>query len=238
MKQNIFYLLLFTIGFSSCQKENDPIYNNNFTWPEGTSSYAPYTIGSSFTYELKTANPINTDSFTLTVTKDTIIPSLGLRFYKLVSNKPSLQPTYFVNYNNGNLTEITYNLDYLGLGAIIVPEVLETTLKENLLENDSWTENKVVTYPISPTTGVNLDVTFVHTILQKNYTKDVLTKDFANCIAVKEVISTIVPPNFPWPPTVPRGSQFDNFYAKEAGLVERDISNGTTIKLKSFNIVK
>jgi hypothetical protein len=231
MKQLFFYSFLSIILFSSCEKEDEPIRQIAFTWPEGTSDYAPYTVGSTFAYELKTVNPTKTDSFNLTVAKDTVIS--GLKYYKLVSNKPEIQPTYFVNYNNGNLTEITYNLDYLGLGAIIVPTVLETTLKENLVANDTWSESMVVYYGTVP-----LNVTFAHTMLQKNYTKKVLEIDFANCIAVKEVISTIIPPNFPWPPSVPTTSQFDNFYSKGAGLVQRDISTGSTQKLKRYNIIK
>ncbi len=236
MKQLFFYSFLAIVLFSSCEREDVPVNTNYFQWPEGTSDYAPYTIGSTFAYELKTTNPAKTDSFTLTVAKDTIINSL--RYYKLVSNKPELQPTYFVNYNNGNLTEITYNLDYLNLGAIIVPAVLETTLKENLAINDTWNEGMVVTYPTSPTTGVNLNVTFDHTIINKNYTKRVLDKDFLSCIAVRQVISTIIPPGFPWPPNVPITSQFDNYYAKGAGLIQRDVSNGTTQKLVRNNIIK
>jgi hypothetical protein len=236
MKKLFFYLFLSIVVVTSCEKEDETVRPINFTWPEGTSDYAPYTIGSTFVYELKTVNPAKTDSFTLTVAKDTTINNF--KYYKLVSNKPELQPTYFVNHNNGNLTEITYNLDYLGLGAIIVPKVLETTLKENLSVNDTWFESLIVTYPTSPTTGVDLNVTFAHTMLYKNYTKRVLDSDFGNCIGVKQVINTTIPPNFPWPPQVPTTSQFDNFYAKGAGLVQRDVSNGNTQKLKRYNIIK
>jgi hypothetical protein len=234
MKQIFFYSFLSIILFSSCRREDTPINPAEFQWPTGTSEYAPYTIGSTFHYEI--TNGLYKDSFTLTVNKDTTINNF--KYYKLISNKPQLQPTYFVNYNNGNLTEITYNLDYLGLGAIIVPVVLETTLKENLEVNDTWFESMVVTYPTSPTTSINLNVTFAHTIVQKNYTKTVLNEGYPNCIAVKQVISTIVPPGFPWPPQVPTTSQFDNFYAKGAGLVQRDVSNGTMQKLKRYSIVK
>jgi hypothetical protein len=236
MKQLFFYSFLSIILFSSCEKEDEPIRQIAFTWPEGTSDYAPYTVGSTFAYELKTVNPNKTDSFNLTVAKDTVIS--GLKYYKLVSNKPEIQPTYFVNYSNGNLTEITYNLDYLGLGAIIVPVVTETTLKENLFVNDTWNEGMIVTYPTSPTTGINLNVTFAHKMTQKNYTKRVLDVDYISTIAVEEVISTIIPPNFPWPPGVPITSQFDNFYSKGAGLIQRDISTGSTLKLKRYNIIK
>ncbi len=234
MKQLFFYTFLAIILFSSCREDDAPYINPTFQWPVGTSDYAPYTVGSTFAYEIKNTNPAQTDSFTLTVEKDTVIS--GLMYYKLVSSKPALQPTYFVNYNNGNLTEITYKLDYLNLGAIIVPKVLETTLKENLAVNDTWVESMIVTY------GIDLTVTFTHTMLQKNYTKRVLDKDFANTIAVKELIATIIPPGFPWPSGVPTNSQFDNFYAKGAGLVQRDVYSesilASIIKLKSYNIVK
>jgi hypothetical protein len=231
MKKIFFYSILSVFLFSSCEKEEDPIRLKNFTWPEGTSDYAPYTIGSTFAYEIKTMSPARTDSFSLTVEKDTIIGNF--RYYKLVSNKPELQPTYFVNYSNGNLTEITYNLDYLNLGVITVPKVFETTLKENAAVNDTWIENMMVTF-----SGVDLTVIFTHTMLLKNYTKNVLGVDFSNTIAVKQLISTVIPPGFPWPPQVPTTSQFDNFYAQGAGLVQRDVSNGNTQKLKRFNIVK
>jgi hypothetical protein len=236
MKKLFFYSIVSILLFSSCEKEDAPIIPINFIWPEGTSDYAPYTIGSVFAYELKTVNPAKTDSFTLTVAKDTTINNF--KYYKLVSSKPELQPTYFVNYNNGNLTEITYDLDYLGLGAIIVPKVLETTLKENLAVNETWSEGMLVQYPVSPTQLVDLNVTFGHTMIQKNFTKRVLNIDFANTIAVREVISTIIPPGFPWPTWVPTTSQFDNFYAKGAGLVQRDVSTGSTLKLKRYNILK
>ncbi len=228
MKQIIVYSFLVIALFCSCKK--CPIEPAAFKWPEGTGDYAPYTIGSMFTYELKAGNAA-TDNFTLTVTKDTVIDEL--KFYKLESNKPALAPNYFVNYNNGDLTEITYNLNYLGLGIVSVPKVTETTLKLNNTINDTWIENLIVNFA-----GVDLSVIFTHTLLQKNYTKTVLNKNFTNTIAVKEVISTIIPPGFPWPTEVPTTSQFDNFYAQGAGLVQRDVSDGSSQKLMYFNIIK
>jgi hypothetical protein len=230
MKKFYLFAFLAIVFFSSCR--HDSIPPPPYQWPEGTSDYAPYTIGSTFNFEISNAAMPNViDSFTYTVTKDSIIN--GFRYYKLESSKQSAGATYFANYNNGNLTEITYNLDYLGLGVITVPYVLETTLKENVGVNDTWIESLVVNFA-----GVNLNVTFAHTMLQKNYTKPILNKNFDNTISVRQVISTIIPPGFPWPPTVPTTSQFDNFYAKGSGLVQRDISDGTSLKLKRFNIVK
>ncbi len=229
MKKILVLAILSMVLFSSC--EHEPIPPSPYIWPEGTSDYAPYTIGSTFTFEISNIASPAIDSFTYVVTKDSIIN--GFRYYKLESNKPKAGPTYFANYTNGNLTEITYNLDYLGLGVITVPYVLETTLKDYVSVNDTWLESLVVNYA-----GVNLNVTFAHTMLQKNYTKSILSKDFSNTISVRQVISTIIPPGFPWPPTVPTTSQFDNHYSKGAGLVQRDISDGTSLKLKKFTIVK
>jgi hypothetical protein len=227
MKQLFLYSLLSGLFFSCTDYD---VRNTSFVWPTGTSDYAPYTVGSTFTYEL--TDPIaKVDSFTLTVAKDTVIN--GLKFYKLESNKPALSPTYFANYNNGDLTEITYNLNYLGLGIISVPKVTETTLKLNNIVNDTWIENLIVNFA-----GFDLSVIFTHTLLNKYYTKTVLNKDFTNTIAVKQLISTVIPPGFSWPPTVPTKSQFDNFYAEGAGLIQRDISDGSSQKLKHFNIVK
>jgi hypothetical protein len=227
MKQLFLFFLLSVLLFSCT---DDDVRNPAFVWPAGTSDYAPYTVGSTFTYEL-TDPTAKIDSFTLTVAKDTVIN--GLKFYKLESNKPALSPTYFANFNNGDLTEITYNLNYLGLGIISVPKVTETTLKVNNIVNDTWIENLIVNFA-----GFDLSVIFTHTLLQKDYTKTVLNRDFVNTISVKQLISTIIPPGFSWPPTVPTTSQFDNFYAQGAGLIQRDISDGTSQKLKRFNIVK
>jgi hypothetical protein len=227
MKQIFLYSLLSIILFSCTDTDQ---VKPPFEWPAGTGEYAPYTIGSTFTYELTSATAAK-DSFTFTVVKDSVIN--GLKFYKLESNKPALNPTYFVNYNNGDITEITYNLNYLGLGIISVPKVTETTLKSNNFVNDTWIENLIVNFA-----GVDLSVIFTHTMLQKKYTKTVLNINFTNTIAVREVISTIIPPGFPWPPAVPTTSQFDNFYAEGAGLVQRDVSDGSSLKLKYFNIVK
>ncbi len=227
MKNLFFYSILAITLLGSCNKA--PVEPASIVWPDGTGEFAPYTIGSTFNYDYTSANGAS-NIFTLTVAKDTTIDEH--KYYKLESSQPELMPSYFVNYNNGNLTEITYNLNYLGLGIISVPKVKETTLKIDKIVNDSWMENLVVNFA-----GVDLSVLFTHTTLQKNYTKVVLNKSFENTIAIKQVISTITPPGFPWPAGVPTTSQFDNFYAAGAGLIQRDVSDGSSQKLISYNIV-
>lgn len=232
MKQIFLYCFLIITFLSSCQKEIVPIINFETPWPEGTSDYAPYTVGSTFTYEAKSWSPASTDSFTYTVTKDTTINSL--KYYKLESDKPAVgpSPTYFVNYNNGYLTENTYNLNFLG--ALTIPVLSENTFRVNEPVNAVWNE----TLPPLTYSGIPVLVDFIYTVMQKDYTKTVLDNNFANTTYVKEVTNIRLGGGVPLPPGIPSTIQYDNFYAKGAGLVERDISLGTTQKLKSFKISK
>jgi hypothetical protein len=223
------HLLLFcilSITLFSCCKEDVP---RPYQWPEGTGDYAPYTVGSTFNFEISSVAPAFIDSLTFTVTKDTMINSL--KFYKLVSSKPNLAPTYFANYSNGDLTEITYNLDFLGL--ITIPVVSENTLKANAFINFTWYEDLLVDFA-----GIPVNVDFAHTIVKKDFEKLILDRGFENTIDVKEVVTINMPPGYPLPPGVPSTIQYDNSYSKGTGLSQRDISTGSSWKLKRFNIVK
>jgi hypothetical protein len=231
MKKLILYPFLTVILFSACQKEmiapEAPIV---FQWPTGTSDYAPYTIGSSFTYEYTSISPSVNDSFTLTVTKDTSINNL--KYYQLISSRPDLSPSYFVNYDNGSITEITYNLNFLGF--ITVPVLSENTLRESAAVNSTWNDADVnLLY-----SGIPVNVNFMHTLIQKDFVKEVLNKNYANTIAVKEIVKINLPVGVPFPVGAPSTIQYDNVYSKGVGLVQRVTSIGTTQKLKYFNIVK
>ncbi len=231
MKKLFIYLLLLGIVMTSCQKEGNFNDIKEFKWPEGTSDYAPYTIGSTFTYEhINTNNPFNTEEFTLTVTKDTVINNLT--YHKLESDKTNLVPSYFVNYNNGDITEITYNLNFLG--AITVPYLSENTVKETAGLNTTWNDQdlNILWY------NIPVNVKFAHTLIQKDFSKEVLNKNYSNTIAVRELINIFLPVGVSFPPGIPSTLQYDNLYAKGAGLIQRTVSIGTTQKLKTFNIVK
>lgn len=235
MKKLFFYSFLAMLVFSACQKEmTAPEVPIPFQWPQGTSDYAPYTIGSSFTYEYISVSPAVNDSFTLTVTKDTTIHNL--KYYKLASSRPELSPTYFVNYNNGNITEITYNLNFLGF--ITLDSITENTLKENENENATWHDKDIDLMYSTAAGSIPVNVNFMHTLAQKNYVKEVLTKSYANTIAVKEIVKINLPLGVPFPPGAPSTIQYDNFYAKAVGLVQRNVSIGTTQKLKHSNVIK
>jgi hypothetical protein len=232
MKQTIFYLFLSLLLFSSCQKEI--VQPDPYVWPEGTGEYGPYTIGSSFHYQVTNSVTALNDSFIYTVTKDTIIDNL--RFYKLQSSKGAIGPlpaSYFVNYSNDKLTEITYNLDYLGLHIKVLDKVSENTLRTNVDINHSWHED--LDFDIF---GYDLTANFDYRLVQKNYNKIVLGKNYPDTYFVRELITTAIPAGFPLPPGVPTSSQFDNYYTKGAGLIQRDISEGTSMKLINFSVVK
>jgi hypothetical protein len=234
MKKLLLYSFLLMIIFSSCQKEMiAPEVSIPFQWPQGTSDIAPYTIGSTFTYEYISTSPAINDSFTLTVTKDTTIDNL--KYYKLTSSKPDLSPTYFVNYNDGNVTEITYNLNFLGL--ITIDYIAENTLKEYEIVNSRWEDDDINLFYSSNLGPIPVNVNFMHTLLQKNFLKEVLGKEYANTISVKEIVKINLPAGVPFPTGAPSTIQYDNFYAKGVGLIQRNVSIGTSQKLKRYNII-
>lgn len=218
--------LLVLMAFAiACKKKDDT--PPGFTWPEGTGDYAPYTNGSTFVYEVSTTAPVSVDSFTYTVTKDTTID--GAKYRKLESSKPALATPLYVNYNNGVRTDISYNANISGF---TVPVIKQTVLKANEAQGAQWSEVLNVNVPGLP---VTVPVTFTYTNTQKNFTKNVLGKDYTSAIFAKQV-ATI--PNLPiLPPGTPTTIIIDNYFGVNAGLIQRDAPN-TVYKLKRANVVK
>jgi hypothetical protein len=225
MKRVIWIVLFYTIIFSACKKNTDEEITpapTGFQWPAGTSDYAPHTNGSTFTFEIVSGTPAVTDSFTYTVTKDTAIG--GFSYRKLESNKPALAPTYYANYNAGVVTNITYNLNFQGF---IIPTVKQTVLKDNVPVNSSWSELLDVTV-----SGITIPVSLNYTLVQKDFVKNILGKDYSNTIYSKQIITINSPIGPPPAPT-----QIDNYFAKGVGLVQKD-ATGNNVKIKRYNIVK
>ncbi len=224
--------MLFSIVtlLAACKKNSDEVVPpvTTFQWPAGTSDYAPYTLGSTFVFEIASGTPTVIDSFTYTVTKDTIINALPYK--KLESNKPAVGVTYYSNYTNGVVTNISYNLNFQGL--VTLPVVTQTVLKDNVPLNNSWNETLPVTIPGFP---LPVGVSFVYTLKQKDITKNILGKDYASTIGVQQVIN--LPTGLPLPPGVPATTQIDNYFAKGVGLVQKD-ATGNVLKIKRYNIVK
>jgi hypothetical protein len=148
-----------TIIFSSCQKStNEEIVPTatSSLWPAGTGNYATNTNVSTFTFQKVSGTVSVADSFTYTVTKDTAIDDLTYR--KLESNKPALVPTYYVNYNAGVITNITYGFTIQGF---TIPVVKQTVLKDNVPVNNTWSES----------INANVPVTLNYTLVQKDFKK-------------------------------------------------------------------
>jgi hypothetical protein len=229
--KNLFFLSIATVFiFSACKKKNDEDQTPpavGFQWPAGTGEYAPTTVNSTFTFETSNGTPVVIDSFTYTVTKDTTID--GAKYYKLVSNKPTLGPTYYSNYNAGVITNLSLNFEFQGESVGLVKQ---TVLKENVALNGTWNEAQQISVR-----GFAVNVAFVYTIAQKDYTKNVLAKDYVAAIHAKQLINLSLPSGFPLPTGVPATTQIDNYFAKGVGLIQRDIT-GSSLKIKRFNIVK
>jgi hypothetical protein len=225
MKRLILLFVPVVVLFAACKKKNND--DPGFQWPEGTGEYAPYTNGSTFTYEISSTAPPSVDSFTYRVTKDTLID--GLRYRKLESDRPLLASTFYCHYSNGVRTEITYNGNFNGVS---IPTLKQTVLKANDAVNASWNEVLNLTVPGVP---FAIPVTFTYTIIQKQFTKNVLGRDYSNSIHVRQVASI---PNLPGiPPNIPRSVTLDNFYASGQGQIQRDAPN-TTFRLKRSNVVR
>ncbi len=230
MKQIIWGFVAMVFIFVSCKKDDEdvpPPPPTGFQWPAGTGEYAPYTNGSTFIYQIESGTPVTVDSFTYTVTKDTTIG--GATYKKLESNKPYLANTFYCNYNAGIRTEITYNADFQGV--VTIPVLTQTVLKDNVPVTNSWNESLNVAV-----SGFQIPVTFTYTIQQRDFVKNILGKDYASTIAVKQVAS--IPSVIATQLGLPFSSvQIDNFFSKGVGLVQREAINNI-IKIKRYNVIK
>ena len=220
-------VLLTTIA---CKKKKTPETPAAYVWAEGTGPYAPYTLGSTFTYETQSTAPVATDSFTYTVTKDTTID--GAKYKKLESNKPALASTFYCNYSNSQRTEITYNGNF---GGVAITTLKQVVLKDAVPATTAWVETINVNVPIQPPIVIPVTVSFNYTITQKDFTKTILTKDYTKVIQVKQVAS--VPASLPLPVGTPNSIQLDNYFASEVGIAQRDLPN-SSIKVKRVNVIK
>ncbi len=215
--------------FTSCTKSGLEEINTPtvFQWPAGTSDYAPYTNSSTFVFETSNGLPAVVDSFIYTVVTDTIINSATYR--KLVSNKPTLGPTYYVNYNAGVVTEIAYNFSLQGFN---LPVVTQTVLKDNVAVNNTWNESQNISLM-----GFTFPITFTYTLLQKDFTKTVLGVAYANSISIKQELG--IPPALATIAGIPAITQIDNFYAKGVGRIERGVvSTNNFTRIKRYNVVR
>lgn len=198
-----------------------------FVWPSGTGEFAPYTTGSTFVFQREVGAPVVIDSFTLTVTGDTTIG--GLTFKRMTSSNTTAMPSYFVNYNNGVVTETFLNFT---LQTVTIPNLTQTVLKDTANVNTTWNELLSLTVQNFP-----VPVTFTYTIMQKGIVKNVLGVDYANTTDVKQNVG--IPQQIATIANIPANTILENYYAKGVGRIERDVvSTNTYIKLKRYNVIK
>jgi hypothetical protein len=230
--KNLLFLAITLLFLFACKKKKDDSMPA-FVWPDGTGEYAPYTLNSTFVYETTTGAII--DSFTYTVTKDTILD--GLKCRKLESNKPTLANNIYVNYGNGVRTDFVLNTSFNG---ITIPLVKQELLKEATPVNGTWSAILNVNVPAMPPTipiPLSVPVTFTYTLMQKDITKNILGKDYANTYEVKQVGALPASIIAFLPAGTPSSATVNNFFSKGVGLSQRD-ALATSFKIKRFNVIK
>jgi hypothetical protein len=230
MKKVLIISAMFASIISCKKKTNDG--EPAFVWPTGTGEYAPYTLNSTFTYETTNAGVI--DSFTYTVTKDTVLDGLPCR--KLESNKPLLASNIYVNYNNGVRTEYNLNTSFNGFA---IPLIKQEVLKTATLVNANWTGSTNVTIPAIPPTlpiPLSVPITYTYTMVQKDIVKNILQKDYSGTYAVKQVSSLPATIVALLPAGTPASVTIDNFYSKGVGISQRD-AVATSFKIKRFKVI-
>jgi hypothetical protein len=192
----------------------------------GTGDYAPYTLGSTFTYE-STGTGQQAQDVTLTVTIDTTVD--GLVYKKLSSDKPAVFPSRYVNYTNGVQREAQFNIN---LNNTVIQKLILTNFKEAEAVSANWNENQTFNISAIP---FPLTVNFVHTVTAKAATRQVITTNFTNVIGVRSVGTLQIPSGITLPAGTATSFVLDNYYSKSVGLIER-ITATQTLKLKAYTI--
>jgi hypothetical protein len=223
--RNIIVGFVSVIFLFSCKKSSDD--NSNQPQPQpGTGDYAPYSTGSTFTYQSEIAGMSNKE-FTLTVSNDTTVD--GLVYKKLSSSDQTIFPNRYISYNNNVQREAQFNLTVNGY---TIQKLILINLKANEPVNNTWMETTTIPIaglPISPSANTT------HKIMSKDQAQTVLTNNFMNVIHVTSNSIISIPQGIPVPAGTPTNLTGNSYYSKGVGLVERDFL-GQLIKLKSYNI--
>jgi hypothetical protein len=220
----LIFMLATSIFLHSCKKTSNDNPTNNIQ--AGTGDYAPYTLGSTFTYQSERSGQPNQE-FTLTVSADTTVD--GLVFKKLTSSDITIFPNRYVNFNNNEQREAQFNIN---LDGYVLKKLVLVNLKATEPLHATWMETSTLTItglPVSPTANTT------HKILSRDQSRQVLNNNFTNVIYVNSNSVVNVPAGIPLPPNTPTSFTASSYYSKGVGLVERDFL-GQIIKLKSYTI--
>ncbi len=219
----VILIMMVSVIMYGCKKSSS---NNNNNTQAGTGEYAPYTLGSTFTYQsIRSGQP--NQEFTLTVSNDTMVD--GLVFKKLTSSDITVFPNRYINYNNNEQREAQFNIN---LDGYILQKLVLVNLKALEPLNATWMETSAL-----PITGLAFNPTAntTHKIISRDQARQVLTNNFTNVIHVNSNSIISVPSGIILPPNTPTSFAAGSFYSKGVGLVERDFL-GQVIKLKSYTI--
>lgn len=205
--------LVAALLISACKKEKSK--EGNTPPVKGTCDYAPYTAGSTFTYE-NINNKKDTMRYTLTVGGDTTVN--GVKYVRLGNDSTHT----FIRCNEGDYVQIA---DALRFQDYIASDLKTTYLKDYPAIGNSWND----TVEVSDGTRTVAAI-IKYTISQKGISKTVLGRNFADVITVRVDGFALVLGN-----PVSVGTIGTVYYAKGTGMIETD-ADGDTTRLKSFSI--
>jgi len=234
MKTKLFYLLLLSGLFFSCQKElsieNGSGSSGGGGGTGGGSSsvckdciYIPMCDGSWFTYNDTLMGTAQVLTDTLKYIKDTTISNLVFRKF----TSATIQNSTYTNCSSGTTRIITYNA--VGAGGSSVSKINLTMLKASQPVNTTWTDTI-----INPT---GQPVLYTDSIKEKGISRTVNGKTYSNVIHVY-VETGIDLPFLGFFIT----NTTDYYYASGVGLIEAiiaDPNSGTILEhraLKSYFI--
>ena len=206
-------LAFITITFTACSKNKSDENTNPVTTP---GAYAPYTAGSSFTYQdVTTSNDSST--YTVAVTGDTTI---GGQTYKVLAFSNGTH-TYNRTDGQGNYYQVVSNLSYdeYSFGSFT-----SLYLKDNVSANATWLDT--VSVQVS---GITQQAQLTYQLVQKNITKTVGGVTYQGVSAVQttgKLLNSIIPLSL---------TINTNFYASKVGLIETD-SQSDTLRLIQYTI--
>ncbi|MCW3462353.1 hypothetical protein [Chitinophaga nivalis] len=175
----------------------------------GNCEYAPYTIGSSFSYSNIKNDSKDTFNYTLTVSGDTTIRGTT---YKKIGDDSVFTGS---NCKDGVYTQIASMPTYQGGRA---DDLKLTYLREYMPQGSIWLDTIKIVNAQDTSTGILL-----YTILDRGITKAVNGKNYLEVISVRTDAYSVMHGG-----PVPAGTIATRYYAKGVGLIEEDKPTDTT----------
>ncbi|MGX5818260.1 hypothetical protein ACWKWU_08705 [Chitinophaga lutea] len=203
---------LIVLSTLSCKKET------SLETPPASNvcDYAPYTVGSEFSYEMVDNASSDTLRFGLRALKDSIIDK---KPHRVLEDDLTGELSFF-RCGGGSYYQVA---PITGIPNVPDTVIASLYLKDNAALGSSWEEEVLIDLP--PIGQIPL--TLSYTIIQKGTSKTVLGKRFDNVIGVRMDISL--------PPLLPAEEISTNYFAKGVGLIEVDTPADTT-RIASYTI--